>query len=106
MKFDRKIVQKIALRLLLVWLILAFIVLPNFNLLYTVFVNNGQVSFRAIEKVLKSDRALKSIFNSFILACSMVVTINVVGTLVVLFTEYWDLKGAKMLKIGYMTSLI
>ena len=51
MKFDRKIVQKIALRLLLVWLILAFIVLPNFNLLYTVFVNNGQVSFRAIEKV-------------------------------------------------------
>ena len=45
MKFDRKIVQKIALRLLLVWLILAFIVLPNFNLLYTVFVNNGQVSF-------------------------------------------------------------
>ena len=106
MKFDRKIVQKIALRLLLVWLILAFIVLPNFNLLYTVFVNNGQVSFRAIEKVLKSERALKSIFNSFILACSMVVTINVVGTLVVLFTEYWDLKGAKMLKIGYMTSLI
>ena len=67
MKFDRKIVQKIALRLLLVWLILAFIVLPNFNLLYTVFVNNGQVSFRAIEKVLKSERALKSIFNSFIL---------------------------------------
>ena len=106
MKFDRKIVQKIALRLLLVWLILAFIVLPNFNLLYTVFVNNGQVSFRAIEKVLKSERALKSIFNSFILACSMVITINVVGTLVVLFTEYWDLKGAKMLKIGYMTSLI
>ena len=74
MKFDRKIVQKIALRLLLVWLILAFIVLPNFNLLYTVFVNNGQVSFRAIEKVLKSEQALKSIFNSFILACSMVVT--------------------------------
>ncbi len=39
-----------ALRLLLVWLILAFIVLPNFNLLYTVFCN-GQVSFRAIRKV-------------------------------------------------------
>ncbi len=36
----------------------------------------------------------------------MVVTVNLVGTLVVLLTEYWDIKGAKVLKLGYMSSLI
>ena len=31
---------------------------------------------------------------------------NIVGTLLVLFTEYFDIKGAKILKAGYMTTLI
>ena len=29
-----------------------------------------------------------------------------VGTLAVLFTEYWDLKGSRILKLSYMTSLV
>ena len=44
--------------------------------------------------------------NSFKLAFSLIITVNVVGILCVLFTEYFDIKGAKILKLGYMTSLI
>ena len=49
---------------------------------------------------------MKSLVNSFILAFTLVVTVNIVGTLSVLLTEYWDIKGAKILKLAYMSSLI
>ncbi|CAI3269602.1 ABC transporter permease [Enterococcus cecorum] len=106
MKKKKINVQSLLLKLILLWLIIAFIVYPNINLLKDVFFANGNFSSNAVTKVLHSERAIKSIINSFILAVSMVVTVNVVGTLVVLFTEYWDIKGSKILKLGYMTSLI
>ena len=49
---------------------------------------------------------MKSLVNSFILAFTLVVTVNIVGTLSVLLTEYWDIKGARVLKLAYMSSLI
>lgn len=66
----------------------------------------GEFSLDAVHRVLKSQRALQSIMNSFKLAFSLIITVNVVGILCVLFTEYFDIKGAKILKLGYMTSLI
>ena len=36
----------------------------------------------------------------------MCVTVNVVGTLVVFITEFFDIKGAKILRIGYMSTMI
>lgn len=94
------------LRLVVLWIIVAFIIYPNVGLLANVFFQNGSFSLRAVEKIMNSTRALKSIANSFKLAFSMVITVNIVGTLVVLFTEYWEIKGAKLLRIGYMTSLV
>lgn len=94
------------LRLAVLWIIVAFIIYPNIGLLANVFFQNGSFSMRAVEKIMNSTRALKSIANSFKLAFSMVITVNIVGTLVVLFTEYWQIKGAKLLRIGYMTSLV
>ena len=49
---------------------------------------------------------LKSLKNSFILACAAVVTVNITGVLIVLFTEYFDIKGARLLKLGFMSTLI
>lgn len=94
------------LRIGVLWLLVAFIVYPNIGLLTNVFFKDGVFSLRALDKVMSSERALNSIANSFKLAISMVVTVNLVGTLVVLLTEYWDIKGAKILKLGYMSSLI
>ena len=50
----------------------------------------------AVRKVFKSARALKSLKNSFVLAFTLIVTVNIVGTLSVLFTEYWEIKGANI----------
>lgn len=94
------------IRLGLIWFLVTFIIYPNIDLVLSVFVKDGQFSLDAVNRVLKSPRAIQSIMNSFKLALSLIVTVNVVGLLCVLFTEYFDIKGAKILKLGYMTSLI
>ena len=94
------------IRIGLIWLLVTFIIYPNIDLVLSVFVKDGQFTLDAVNRVLKSPRAIQSIMNSFKLALSLIVTVNVVGLLCVLFTEYFDIKGAKILKLGYMTSLI
>ncbi|KXT84695.1 Ferric iron ABC transporter, permease protein [Streptococcus sp. DD11] len=106
MKKQRVNWKQLILKSALLWLIVAFVVFPNLNLLKDVFFKNGNLTFTAVTKVLNSERAINSIANSFILAVSMVVTVNIVGTLIVLLTEYWEIKGAKILRLGYMTSLV
>lgn len=107
-KIKRKEINigSLIVKLILVWLIIAFVIYPNVNLLISTFFKNGEFSVDAFDKIMKSERALKSLMNSFILAISMIFTVNIVGTLVVLFTEYFDIKGSKILKAGYMTSLV
>lgn len=99
-------IQTLLLKLVVAWAIIAFVVFPNVNLLFGIFYQDGSFSFDAVGKVFKSARAMKSLRNSFVLAVTLVVTVNIVGTLSVLFTEYWDIKGAKILKLAYMSSLI
>ena len=94
------------IRIGLIWFLVTFIIYPNIDLVLSVFVKDGQFSLDAVNRVLKSPRAIQSIMNSFKLALSLIVTVNVVGLLCLLFTEYFDIKGAKILKLGYMTSLI
>ena len=94
------------IRIGLIWFLVTFIIYPNIDLVLSVFVKDGQFSLDAVNRVLKSPRAIQSIMNSFKLAFSLIITVNVVGLLCVLFTEYFDIKGAKILKLGYMTSLI
>lgn len=99
-------VGSLIVKLVLAWLIIAFIIYPNLNLLINVFYKNGEFSTEVFRKVFESERAVRSMKNSFILAFSMLVTVNVVGVLVVLFTEYFKIKGSAILKIGYMSSLV
>ena len=94
------------IRIGLIWFLVTFIIYPNIDLVLSVFVKDGQFTLDAVNRVLKSPRAIQSIMNSFKLALSLIVTVNIVGLLCVLFTEYFDIKGAKILKLGYMTSLI
>mgnify|MGYP001123939805 CR=1 FL=1 len=98
--------SSILLKLVLAYLIVIFIVYPNLNLLVNVFYKNGEFSTEVFGKIARSKRALRSMVNSFVLAISMIISVNVVGTLIVLLSEYWKIKGAKILKLGYLTSLI
>ncbi|OON99644.1 MAG: iron ABC transporter permease [Epulopiscium sp. Nele67-Bin004] len=96
----------VVVRISLMWFVLALLIIPNVNLFIKVFFSDGEFSTTVVTKVLNSNRAMKALWNSVVLAFSMIISINVLGVLVVLFTEYFDLKGAKILKLGYMTSLI
>ncbi|MDN3480891.1 iron ABC transporter permease [Arthrobacter sp. APC 3897] len=92
--------------IVLVWFISTFLILPNINLLTETFFPKGEFSGRAVEKLLSSDRAMKSLANSFILAVVLSVTVNAVGIFIVLVTQYFDIRGARILWLGYATTLI
>lgn len=89
-----------------IWFIMACMILPILNLLKTVFFEGGSLSLDAFQKLLKSKKAMKSLRNSFILAPTLSITVGFVGISLVLITEYFDVKGAKILRLGYLTTLI
>lgn len=91
---------------LIAWFVVAFLIYPNINIYYEIFFKGGKFSFDAAEKLLSSERAMRSLYNSFILAVSLVFTVNIVGVTLVLISEYFDIKGAKILRLGYFTTLI
>lgn len=89
-----------------IWFIMACMILPILNLLKTVFFEGGKLSVDAFQKLLKSSRAMKALRNSFILAPTLSITVGFVGISLVLITEYFDIKGSKILRLGYLTTLI
>ncbi|MDO5378717.1 MAG: iron ABC transporter permease [Clostridia bacterium] len=97
---------KAVIGLLFTWFILTCIVIPVVNLLGTVFFADGGFSLEPIQKLLRSKKAMSSLKNSFILAPTLSITVGFVGISLVLITEYFDVKGANILRLGYMTTLI
>lgn len=92
--------------LLFSWLIITFLVYPNIKTITTTFFKNGSFNTQAIDKLLKSQRAIRSLKNSFMLACTLTITVNVVGVFIVLVTDYFKIAGSKILKLAYSTTLI
>ncbi len=91
----------------LTWYILTNLIIPNLNVIYTTFVSaEGDLTLTAVNKLLSSPRAMRSMRNSVVLAISLAVTVNIVGIFIVLVTEYFDIKGSKILRLGFMTTLI
>jgi len=88
------------------WFIVAFLIVPNVNVFLDSFKINGGYSFKNIDKLFKSEYAMKSVKNSILLAIALSITTNIVGIFIVLVTEYFDIKGAKVLRIGYMTTFV
>lgn len=89
-----------------VWFVLAFIIIPNIEIIYSTFFRDGSFSFETVGRVLDSERAVKALRNSFILAVALPITTSIVGILQVLFIEYFDIKGSKFLTLTYMIPLV
>ena len=106
MKFDSGQLPKYLIYAFFVWFILSCLVIPNINTIFTVFFENGEFTLEPLQKLLSSEKAMKSLRNSCILAPALSVTVGFVGISLVLITEYFDIRGARMLRIGYMTTLI
>ena len=90
----------------LTWFIAAFLVWPNANVLIETFFPDGNFSGRAAEKLFSSQRAMKSLGNSFLLAVALSITVNVVGIFIVLVTHYFRIRGSRILFLGYATTFI
>ncbi|WP_051254733.1 ABC transporter permease [Halobacillus kuroshimensis] len=88
------------------WFIVSFLIYPNVNLLKTTFIIDGSLSLEAVNKLVSSSRAVQSLINSFLLAVSLVMTVNIVGIFLVLVMNYFDIKGIRVLSLGYYTTLI
>ncbi len=90
---------------LFLYLFLGFMVFPCWDTLKSIFTAVEGDPFAVIRFFFAGNMA-SFIWNSLKLAIFLVVTVNVVGISIVLLTEYFDIKGAKILRLGYMTTLI
>lgn len=88
------------------YFLISFVLLPNIAVLKTSFINDGRLSFNAINKILKSKRALDALKNSFLMALTLPITVSIVGIAQVLLIDYFDIKGSKFLTITYLIPLV
>ncbi len=103
-----KVLQLIG-ALFFAYLFFGFMLLPCLNTLTSIFTTKnaaGETDAFAVIRFFLAGNMGKFVWNSLKLALCLIVTVNVVGISIVLLTEYFDIKGAKILRMGYMTTLI
>ena len=92
-----------------VYLFFGFMLLPCLHTLTQVFTAKntaGETDPLAVIRFFFAGNMPHFVLNSLKLAVCLVVTVNLVGVSIVLLTEYFDIKGAKILRLGYMTTLV
>ena len=102
-------VTKVAGFLIYAYIFIGFMVVPCFNTLASVFNTvkpDGTRDPWAVIRFFFAGNMGKFVLNSLKLALALVLTVNIVGVSIVLLTEYFDIKGAKILRLGYMTTMI
>ena len=102
-------IYKIFGGVLFLYLFLGFMVVPCLNTLTSIFTTkdaNGKTDPLAVIRFFLAGNMPSFVFNSLKLAVCLVITVNIVGISIVLLTEYFDIRGAKILRLGYMTTLI
>lgn len=107
--FDAGLIAKVFGLVLFLYLFLGFMVLPCLNTLTSVFTTRnaqGNIDPLAVIRFFWAGTMPLFVWNSLKLAICLVFTVNVVGISIVLLTEYFDIKGAAILRMGYMTTLI
>jgi len=106
---DLSLIYKVFGAILFIYLFLGFMVLPCLNTLTSIFRTRdaaGNADPLAVIRFFFAGNMPSFVINSLKLAVCLVVTVNVVGVSIVLLTEYFDIKGARVLRLGYMTTLI
>ena len=91
------------------YLFFGFMLMPCLDTLTSIFREKnaaGQADPFAVIRFFLAGKMGMFVWNSLKLAVCLVITVNVVGVSIVLLTEYFDIKGAKILRMGYMTTMI
>ena len=108
-RLGRNFIPKAIGFLLYLYLFIGFMLVPCFNTLASVFTTvkpDGTRDPLAVIRFFFAGNMGQYVLNSLKLAVCLVVTVNVVGVSIVLLTEYFDIKGANILRAGYMTTMI
>ena len=106
---DASLLYKIFGGAMFLYLFLGFMVVPCLNTLTSIFTVKdaaGRTDPLAVIRFFLAGNMPRFLWNSLKLAICLVITVNVVGISIVLLTDYFDIKGAKILRMGYMTTLI
>ena len=90
--------------LIYMYFFLGFMIRPCINTLTSIFTASSDPM--AVIKFFLTGNMKDYVWNSLKLALVLVVTVNVVGISIVLLTEYFEIKGAKILRLGYTTTMI
>lgn len=108
-RFRPELLLKVVGFVFFAYLFFGFMLLPCLNTLTSIFTTTnaaGETDPLAVVRFFFAGNMAKYVWNSLKLAVCLVVTVNVVGVSIVLLTEYFDIKGARILRLGYMTTLI
>ncbi len=108
-RFDSIFIFRVLMLVFFAYLFFGFMVLPCWNTLTSIFtVKNaaGEADPFAVIRFFLAGNMKNYVWNSLKLAIVLVITVNFVGISIVLLTEYFDIKGAKILRMGYMTTMI
>ena len=108
-RFRPELLLKVVGFVFFAYLFFGFMLLPCLNTLTSIFTTTnaaGETDPMAVIRFFFAGNMAKYVWNSLKLAVCLVVTVNVVGVSIVLLTEYFDIKGARILRLGYMTTLI
>ena len=106
---DASLIYKIFGGVLFLYLFLGFMLIPCLNTITSIFTvkdASGRTDPLAVIRFFFAGNMPSFVWNSLKLAICLIVTVNIVGISIVLLTEYFDIKGAKILRLGYMTTLI
>ena len=91
------------------YLFFGFMLMPCLNTLMSIFRAknaSGATDPFAVIRFFFAGNMRKYVWNSLKLALCLIITVNIVGISIVLLTEYFEIKGARILRLGYMTTLI
>lgn len=105
----RKLTQRIiygVIFLAIAWFILSFILVPVAAVLKEVFFKDGRFDISSIHKLIASKRTTDALKNTYIMAFFTIITVTIVGVFQILVTEYFDIKGSRILDIAFHTPLI
>ena len=108
-RFSPELVLRIILLILFAYFFFGFMLIPCLNTLTSIFnvkTADGVRDPWAVIRFFLAGSMPRFVWNSLKLAICLVITVNVVGISLVLLTEYFDIKGARILRMGYMTTMI
>ncbi len=88
------------------WFIFSFILVPVVGVIREIFFTDGTFSVDVIKTLLSSRRVMSSLKNTYIMAICTIVLVNIIGIFQIMVTEYFDIKGTKLLNLAFMTPLV